>query len=487
VNAPRRRGGGARARWRALLASLALPLALGAPAARAALPSAFADDVVASGLSQPASFAFLPDGRSLVVEQVTRQIRLVVNGGFGATDPLHTIADVNTSGGERGLLGIAVDPGFPARPYIYVYFSHSGTATNYLSMFALAGDLSDGSSTNLQLVAASRFDVLTDIPDAASNHNGGTLRFGPDGALYASLGEDADRCAAQSPSSLKGAILRLSVANLPGAGAGPPVKSTLVPAGNPFSGPDDNARLAFAFGLRNPFRFQIDPVSGALFIGDVGELEYEEANRAVGGENFGWPFREGPEIRTPAGCSEPGGPGASSYAAPIAYYNRTGVNPAAIIGSGPYRPVDPPFDASFPPEYDGNYFFAEYYQGFLRRLEESGGAWIPAPAPGQPSATDWATELVGPGDFQTGPDGALYYVSQAAGTLRRIRHMHCGDGILDASIGEVCDDGNVYGGDGCPGTCRPAGVPSLGPLGALATAAALLGVAAAALRRRARR
>ncbi|TFG97025.1 MAG: hypothetical protein E4H11_02515, partial [Myxococcales bacterium] len=229
-----RQTGGALARSRAVLASFALPLVLGAPAARAALPTGFADDVVASGLSQPASFAFLPDGRILVVEQVTRRIRLVVDGSFGAVDPLHTIADVNTSGGERGLLGIAVDPGFPARPFVYVYFSHSGTATNYLSMFALAGDLSDGSSPNLQLVAASRFDTLTDIPDAASNHNGGTLRFGPDGALYASLGEDADRCAAQNPSSLKGAILRLSVASLPGAGTGPPAKSTLVPAGNPF-------------------------------------------------------------------------------------------------------------------------------------------------------------------------------------------------------------------------------------------------------------
>jgi cysteine-rich repeat protein len=349
-------------------------------------------------------------------------------------------------------------------------------------MFALAGDLSDGSSPNLQLVAASRYDALTDIPDGAANHNGGTLRFGPDGALYASLGEDADRCAAQNPSSLKGAILRLSVANLPGTGAGPPAKSTLVPAGNPFSGPDDNARLVFAYGLRNPFRFQIDPLSGALFIGDVGEAEFEEANRAVGGENFGWPFREGPEIRTPGACSEPGGPGASSYAAPIAIYDRSGFL-AAIIGAGPYRPVDPPFDASFPPEYDGSYFFADYYQGFLRRVEESGGAWVAAPAPGQPNPTDWASAIEAPGDFQTGPDGALYYVSQSAGTLRRIRHMHCGDGIVDASIGEDCDDGNLNGGDDCPASCRAAGVPSLGPLGLLVAAATLLGLAAAALRR----
>jgi cysteine-rich repeat protein len=469
------------------LCAACLSAALGAtaPAARAALPTGFTDEVVTSGLSQPASFAFLPDGRILVVEQVTRRIRLIV-GGL-ATGPLHTIADVNTSGSERGLLGIAVDPGYPARPYLYVYFSHTGTPnTNYISMFALTGDLSDGSSTNLQVDAASRFNILTDIPDNASNHNAGTLRFGPDGALYASLGEDADACAAQTLGSLKGAILRLSVGSLPGAGSGPPAKSTLVPSGNPFPGPNDNARLTFAYGLRNPFRFHVDPATGDLFIGDVGLIDFEEADRAVGGENFGWPFREGPLIRTPGGCSEPGGPGGSTYDAPITYYDRSGFT-AAIIGAGLYRQVDYPFDLSFPPEYDGDYFFADYFQGFLRRVKESGGAWSPAPAPGQPNADDWATQISTPGDFLPGPDGALYYLSQfgGGGTLHRIRHMHCGDGITDAAIGELCDDGSVTGGDGCPSHCGAAHVPSLSPLGFWAGAAAMALSSGALLRRRA--
>ena len=477
----------ARARRLALgAAGLAAALGAAEPVARAALPTGFADEVVKSGLSQPASFAFLPDGRILVVEQVTKRIRLVVGGGFGATDPMHTIVDVNTSGNERGLLGIAVDPGYPARPYIYVYFSHSAaTPTNYISMFALTGDLDDGTSANLQVDAGSRFNILTDIPDDASNHNAGTLRFGPDGALYASIGEDADHCAAQTTTSLKGVILRLSVASLPGAGSGPPAKSTLVPSGNPFSGPNDNARLTFAYGLRNPFRFQIDALTGELFIADVGAGEYEEANRAAGGENFGWPFREGPEIRTPGGCSEPGGPGGSSYDAPITYYNRTGFT-AAIIGGGLYRQVDYPFDMSFPPEYDGDYFFAEYYQGFMRRVKESGGIWSPAPAPGQPNEDDWATGLSTPGDFLPGADGALYYLSQfgGGGTLRRIRHMHCGDGIIDPAIGEDCDDGNTSGGDACPGHCRIAAVPALSPLAFWACAGAMALLTGAALRRR---
>jgi len=488
VNTPDRgRLGVVRAQaWHQALCAAGLAAALGiAPSgARAALPTGFADEVVTSGLSQPASFAFLPDGRTLVVEQATRRIRLIVGAGFGATDPLHTIADVNTSGTERGLLGIAVDPGYPARPYLYVYFSHSGTSTNYVSMFALTGDLEDGTSTNLQVDAGSRFDILTDIPDNASNHNGGTLRFGPDGALYASLGDDADRCAAQTTTSLKGVILRLSVASLPGAGSGPPAKSTLVPSGNPFSGPNDNERLSFAQGLRNPFRFQIDPLTGALFIADVGETEFEEASRGTGGENFGWPFREGPVIRTPAGCSEPGGPGGSSYDPPITYYDRTGFT-AAIIGAGLYRQADYPFDLSFPPEYDGDYFFAEYYQGFLRRVKESGGVWSPAFAPGQPNDNDWATGISTPGDFLPGPDGALYYLSQfgGGGTLHRIRHMHCGDGITDPAIGEVCDDGNTSNGDACPGNCSAAAVPALSPP-AFWVCAALIGLlAAVALRR----
>jgi glucose/arabinose dehydrogenase len=297
-------------------------------------------------------------------------------------------------------------------------------------MFPVSGDLSDPASDSLIISGAGRYNILTDLPDNANNHNGGTLRFGPDGRLYLSLGEDAVPCAAQDSSGLRGMILRLAVDSLPGAGAGPAPKSSITPPNNPFvASTNANARLCYCFGLRNPFRFNIDPPTGDLFIADVGQNTWEEVSLSEsGGENFGWPFREGPAVRTQAGCSEPGGPGAASYTAPIAYYDRTGFT-ASVISGGIYRPKNYPLDFSFPPEYTGDGFYADYYQGFLRRIKKSGAVWItPPPVPGQPNANDWANGLQSPSDFQVGPDGALYYISQFVsftpntGSLHRIGH-----------------------------------------------------------------
>ena len=393
------------------------------------------------GLSQPSAFAFLPDGRILFTEQKTKSIRMIVNGAISTTDPITTIADALTSGNEQGLLGIAIDPGWPARPYVYVYFDHTGTSTIYISMFTATGDLNNSSSHNLALGA--RYNIITDIPDAAGNHNGGTLRFGPDGMLYASLGEDADFCLAQDSASFKGVILRISVGSLPGAGSGPAAKSAITPSDNPFPGLSANARLAWAYGLRNPFRFNIDKQTGKLYIADVGQSNFEEVDECAGGENFGWPFREGPLVRTVAGCTEPGGSGNGSFAAPIAYYDRTAFGNASIVSAGLYRPVAGPNFFNFPAEYDGDYFFIDYYQGFMRRIKKSGSTWgTPPNVPGQPDSANWAIGLVSGSDFQVGPDGALYYFLQFvnfapnSGQLRRIVFLK-GDLDLDGTVGSA--------------------------------------------------
>ncbi len=402
----------------------------------ATVPTGFADQLIVSGLSQPSAFAFLPDGRILFTEQKTARIRMLVNGAVSTTDPITTIADVETGGNEQGLLGIAIDPDWPARPYVYVYFDHAGTSTIYISMFTATGDLNDSTSHNLAL--GSRYDIITDIPDAAGNHNGGTLRFGPDGMLYASLGEDADYCFAQDSGSFKGEILRLLVDSLPGGGAGPASKSAITPPGNPFSG-SANAQLVWAYGLRNPFRFNIDPLTGNLYIADVGQTVYEEVNECAGGENFGWPFREGPASRVVAGCTEPGGFGNGSFFSPIAYYNRSGFT-ASIISAGLYRPVAGPNLYNFPVEYDGDYFFIDYYQGFMRRIKKSGSVWGGAPdAPGQPDSANWGIGFVSGSDFQVGPDGASYYLLQFvnfapnSGQLKRIAYLR-GDLNFDGAL-----------------------------------------------------
>jgi hypothetical protein len=169
-----------------------------------------------------------------------------------------------------------------------------------------------------------------------------------------------------------------------------------------------------------------------------------------GGENFGWPWREGPLVRTVSGCTEPGGPGNGSFTAPITYYDRSGFT-ASIVSGGLYRRVDGPNFYNFPPAYDGDYLFIDYYVGFMRRIKKTGGVWAtPIPVPGQPSSTNWGAGFVSGGDFQVGPDGALYYLLQFnnfapnSGSFRRIIYLNGDlnrDGILnslDVVLGVNC-------------------------------------------------
>lgn len=392
----------------ALLAGLAAPRPAGAVPD---LPDGFLDVEVAQGLREPVGLAFLPDGRALVVEQTTGVVWIVVtlNGEKGVAC---TVPDIST-GSERGLLGIAVDPAWPARPYVYVHLTHAG-GTIRIRRYHASGALSDPLSRTLAL--GDPYGVLNDIPDVSDLHNGGTLRFGPDGMLYASVGDDDLQCPAQQLTSPRGKILRMTVAALPDTGGAAAPKALITPADNPFPGPNEIERLVFAKGLRNPFRFQIDPQTGRLYIGDVGELGWEELDEATGGEEFGWPMREGMHPFPPGlGCGGPDG------ADPIWEYDRSGFS-AAIVAGPRYRPVGGEFD--FPPEYDGDLFALDFYQGFLRRLEhdEASGAWqLAAPAPGQPAPSDWGAGFTTAADFAVGHDGAIYYVTRAGGYLRRIQ------------------------------------------------------------------
>lgn len=391
------------------------------------LPEGFHDEEIVSGLDEPVGFAFLPDGRIIIIEQNSGRLWLVVNGQLDQSGPLWEIEEVAPQHWERGLLGIAVDPEFPSRPYVYAYFSNSVTSTNDVIMVSLTGDLADGNSTALSVAASSRYLILQ-VPDENPQHNGGTLRFGPDGMLYVSLGEDHHHCEAQDLSTLNGRILRLDVSSLPGSGPGPPDKATLIPEDNPFAGSNNNARLTFCYGLRNPFRFNIDPVTGRLLIGDVGLDWFEEICLARGGENFGWPFREGLALRTWPECEEPGGPGGTHYEPPILAYDRTAFSPASILTGDIYRGAGYPDQFFFPPEYDGSVFYIEIFQGWMRRIVETDTGWVhPASVAGQPDEMNWATGFVRAADVQVGPDGALYYVRQVnpdiappSGALRRI-------------------------------------------------------------------
>ena len=398
-----------------------------APPARAAVqvPNGFTDETLVTGFDAPTAFAFLPDGRVLVVEQNTGRVRLVVGHHVAATDPVFTRTGMSI-GNERGLLGIAVDPRWPTFPWVYLMDTRA-TGNEEIIRFVASGDLSNPAGENLTL--SSGLVLIDDIRDEAFNHNAGCLRFGDDGCLYASLGDDASSCDAADSTTLRGEILRLRVTTLPGGSGAQVARSVITPPDNPFvSSSDANARLVYAFGFRNPFRFQIDPVTDTLVVGDVGENTREEMDRVGAGGFFGWPWREGTFSLTRPACPEPGGVGTFPYIAPIAEVPHDQPVNYAIISAGPYRPVGGATN-NWPVAYHGDIFYGQYYEGYLRRLEGSGSAWSPAPTvSGQPNATDWGTGLTASTDFQVGPDGSLWWLAQFApnfaaqtGSLHRIK------------------------------------------------------------------
>lgn len=391
-----------------------------AGAGASVVPTGFRDTIVVGGFDFPVGMAFLPDGRTFVIEQRSGKIRLIVHGALAAIDPVATLPSINSSGNEQGLLGIVVDPGWPSRPYLYVHCDDGSGPVIRVSRYTVSGDLSFSGNGSLTVDPATRYDLINNAPDVAPNHNGGTVRFGVDGMLYVSIGDDAS-CASQDLTSLAGKILRLDVSRLPASGAGPAPRALVAAPGNPFaSNPDSNARLLWSYGLRNPFRFHVDPVGGNLIVGDVGETHFEEIDDVPGGgHNFGWPTYE---ANTATGTSCPGVGGD----APIYFYDRSALPAAAIVGGPVYRG---PASASqaFPPGYEGDAFLSDYYAGFLRRLHRTGNAWsIAAPVSGQPNASDWGNGFDAVSDYTVGPDGALWYCRQAtnfAGNTGEIRRI----------------------------------------------------------------
>jgi glucose/arabinose dehydrogenase len=382
----------------------------------------FGDSVIAQNIDLPVAFDFLPDGRLVFAEQYSGKLRVLLSGVPPKSDSVIVIPNVR-AGGERGLLGIAVDPQFPARPYFYTHQTHTDGHIR-ISRWTVTGDLAGTGNGALRSDPASRFDLLTTLADDAGNHNGGTVRFGTDGMLYVSLGDDAQNCSAQIPDSLKGKILRLDVSQLPG-GPGTATLAQITPADNPFVGnADPRGRLTYAYGLRNPFRFQVDGPRNCLVIGDVGLDSYEEvdllampggaaADIGPAGSNYGWPWLEGnmPYM----GC----GPTQPASVAAVYVFDRALYPGASIISAGAYHRKQGG-SANFPARYEGDIFFGEYTSGKVFRLERTGSAWaIATPDTGQADPGIWASGFENVADWRVGPDGALWACRQSAsGTFR---------------------------------------------------------------------
>ena len=426
---------------------LLLPLALALAAvlecglastarAQADLPTEFADAGIVSGLDWPGSLAFLPDGRLLTIECKTAKIRMIVGGALAAVDPVGVVDSVATLDEEQGLAGLAVDPRWPVKPYLYVMYT--GLDANlHISRLTAQGNLSSATSGNLSIVPGSRRELIRDVPDTATGHNGCCLHFGPDSMLYASFGDDMLGCLATDPTALWGVLTRLDVRHLPDA-PGPPDKQLLVPADNPFVNSIWlNERLVYARGFRNPFRFTIDKPTGRIFVCDVGWESYEEVDLLdAPGLDLGWPFFEGPQpyvTTNECGVSVP-----TDTRLPIHYYSRAEYCPypnplscaAAVMGGAVLHNV-PSSPVSFPASYNGQFIFSDYYEGAIWRLRDSLGTWVRAPAViGQPNTRDWARGFVQVSDYLQAADGSLYYALDArdfaseSGEIRRITYRN---------------------------------------------------------------
>ncbi|SFE43771.1 Por secretion system C-terminal sorting domain-containing protein [Chitinophaga sp. CF118] len=337
------------------------------------LPANFQRVQVVSGISSPTALAFLPDGRILVCQE-TGQLRVIKNGSLLST-PAITLSV--SSSGERGLIGIAVDPNFATNHYIYLYYTSTSGPHNRVSRFTITGDTA-GSET-----------VLLDLPTlSAIYHNGGGLSFGTDGKLYISVGDNKVGDNAKNLDSYMGKLLRINT-------------DGTVPSGNPFSGGAARSRV-WAYGLRNPFTNSIDPVSGKIFINDVGESTWEEINDAsVSGRNFGWPDQEGT-------CTS----GCTGLTNPIYRYstNRDDSPPdgqgCAINGATFFNGAI----SNYPATYNGKYFFLDYCGGWINYLN-----------PASPSRTAFGTNLGGGLVYiKQGIDGNLYFLSRDNGALYKL-------------------------------------------------------------------
>jgi len=326
---------------------------------------------------------FAPDGRLFVCEQ-GGNLRVIKNGVLLPTPFVSLTVDSN---GERGLLGVAFDPNFASNQFVYLYYTTTTpTVHNRISRFIANGDLA---------VPASGV-VLLDLPTlVATNHNGGALNFGPDGKLYAAVGENAVASNSQSLSTPLGKILRI---NIDGS----------IPSDNPFYGTTTgNNRAIWAWGLRNPFTFAFDSSGSRMFINDVGETTWEEIDDGIAGANYGWPVVEGPL------------PANQPYIYPRYWYDHSQNNGGCAITGGAF------YDArvsQFPPSYAGHYFFADLCRGWIRKLD-----------PSTNQAVTFATGISLPVDLKVGTDGALYYLARGSGSVVRVTSTATADSVTPAS------------------------------------------------------
>ncbi len=292
---------------------------------------------IKTGFSSPTEITNAGDARLFIVEQSGKIRILNANNTINATPFLELTTSTISTGGERGLLGLAFHPQYATNGYFFVNYTNTAGNT-VIARYSV-------NPTNPDLANPSSGTILMTINQPYSNHNGGTLRFGPDGYLYIGMGDGGSggdpENRAQNINVLLGKMLRIDVNN------GTPYG---IPPTNPYVG-IAGADEIWAIGLRNPWKFSFDELTGDLWIADVGQNEVEEINQVsstAAGLNYGWKCYEGSEVYT-AGCAV----GTTTYTMPVAEYTHSGTNGCSITGGYVYH-------GTAYPALQGKYVFADY-------------------------------------------------------------------------------------------------------------------------------
>lgn len=373
-----------------LLATLALPVYLSAQDLN---PVRIGLREWATGLSGPVALANAGDDRLFVAERMGR-IKIITDSmTVSGTQFLNITDRVNSGASEQGLLSLVFAPDYATSGHFYVYYiAGTGSGTSRISRFTVSDDanVADPDSE----------EIIYTWPQPEWNHNGADLHFGPDGMLYCGFGDGGSGNDpwnnAQDLTDPLGDMIRIDV-SVPGA-------TFAIPSDNPYAeAGGDTLPEIWASGLRNPWRFSIDPVTGNMWIGDVGQNAFEEIDvwptDDHSGPNFGWRCREG-LVATP-GLSQAGCGTAADYVSPVAVFNHTSQGWCSVIGGHIYHGQWP--------HLQGKYLFTDYCAGDFLTFGE-----------GYDVDTLLTTTTFGYAAFGVDDQGEHYVVNSSQGTVRKI-------------------------------------------------------------------
>jgi len=370
----------------------------------------------ATGLANPVCISNCGDSRLFITDQ-SGYIRIVDSVGTVISQPFLDIHQRVVFGGEQGLLGLAFHPQYATNGYFYVNYIGAGDST-HISRFRMMESDPDKADSQSEL-------KLMTIYQPFKNHNGGDLKFGPDGYLYIGLGDGGfggdPGNRSQNPKQYLGKMLRIDVDN------GDPYS---IPVTNPFFNKPDTLGEIWALGLRNPWRFSFDRLTGDLWIADVGQNAVEEINfqpvTSNGGENYGWRCYEGNNVFNSAGCG-------NNLALTFPVYAYAQGEECSVTGGYVYRG-----DTSSP--FYGFYFFTDFCSGRIWTLHKTEQDWI---------KQDFG-HFAGNGFSTFGEDskGRLYVAGLSSGTLFRVETQPTGldenKGVSGIKIRQSSYPGKIY-------------------------------------------